>query len=335
VNKKLKSALQVLFSLGVGFFLIWYFYKDLTEKDKAHIVQSFEDANYWWIALSISIAILSHVFRAYRWRYPLESMNININFPNRFAAVMVGYLANLAFPRLGEVSRCAILSRYQKQPFEKLFGTVIAERVVDALVLVFIMIVTVLMQFSTLGNKIMEWLSPIFEKVQNQVIVIVAGVLGAIGAYIGWKFLQKSEHKLAVAFREKIAGLLEGIQSLKNMEGQVGFYVHTALIWTSYVAMYAVAFQAFPETSNVPFGGTLASFTMGGLTIVAVQGGLGAYPLGVMSVLLLYGIDKDLGYAFGWIVWCSQTIMIITVGFISLLIMPLINAKLVSEIETS
>lgn len=319
----------------MGFFLIWYFYKDLTDQDKEHIVQSFEDANYWWIVLSITIAVMSHVFRAYRWKYPLESMNIKINFINRFAAVMIGYLANLAFPRLGEVSRCAILSRYQKQPFEKLFGTVIAERVVDAIILVFIMIITVIMQFSTLGDKLMEWLTPIFEKAQNQVIVIVIGIVGSVLAYIGWKFLQKSQHKFALAFRSKIAGLLEGIKALKNMEGQLGFYFYTALIWIAYVAMYAVTFQAFPETSSVPFGGMLASFTMGGLTIVAVQGGLGAYPLGIMSVLLLYGIDKELGYAFGWIIWCSQTIMIIIVGFISLLIMPLINANEETNIETS
>ena len=111
------------------------------------------------------------------------------------------------------------------------------------------------------------------------------------------------------------------------MERKFEFYLHTALIWLSYITMHWIAFLAFPETSEVPFGGILASFTMGGLTIVAVQGGLGAYPLGVMSVLLLYGIDRDLGYAFGWISWVAQTVMILVVGFISVLIMPLINAK--------
>jgi len=325
----------VLFSLALGFFLIWYICKDLTEEDKENIVRSFQDANYWWILLSMGIAVLSHVFRAYRWKYPLESMNIKIDLPNRFAAVMVGYLANLAFPRLGEVTRCAILARYQKQPFEKLFGTVVAERLVDAIILLSIVFLTIFIQLNVLRGFLHEALGPMMEKAENLFFVGGIGLVGIVISYFGWKFLQNSVHPLASAFRGKLSGLLDGIKSLKRMDGQAGFYFYTLLIWGSYILMYVVTFQAFPETTAVPFGGMLASFTMGGLTIAVVQGGLGAYPLGVMAILMLYGVDKDLGYAFGWIVWSGQTIMIIVVGFLSMLAMPLLNTKRELEIEPS
>jgi glycosyltransferase 2 family protein len=327
LSKRLKSILQVAFSLALGFFLIWFFIKDLSAEDKQNIAESFANANYFWVAIAIAIAILSHVFRAYRWRYTLEPLGIKIDFANRFAAVMIGYLANLAFPRLGEVSRCAILARYKKQPFEKLFGTVVAERLVDVLILLFVICLTLILQLEILGGFIMSWLEPKLDDWQSKAILGGVGLLGLSAAYIGWRFLQLSNHKMALFVRDKVMGLVEGIKSLQKMERKFEFYLHTALIWLSYITMHWIAFLAFPETSEVPFGGILASFTMGGLTIVAVQGGLGAYPLGVMSVLLLYGIDRDLGYAFGWISWVAQTVMILVVGFISVLIMPLINAK--------
>ncbi|GAB5539174.1 MAG: hypothetical protein Salg2KO_12770 [Salibacteraceae bacterium] len=240
---------------------------------------------------------------------------------------MIGYIVNLAFPRLGEVSRCAVLTRYQKHPFEKLFGTVVAERLVDAMILLFLIALTLLLQLNVLSPIIIELIDPILAKVQNQIVLGIIGVVAVIVAYVGWRFIRTSSHKIAIAIREKVRGLWEGIQSLKTMQGKTGFYVNTALIWLSYIVMYYVTFMAFSETQDVPAAGILASFVMGGITIVAVQGGLGAYPLGIMSVLLLYGVDRELGYAFGWIVWFAQTAMIIGIGFLSFLIMPFINQK--------
>ncbi|MEQ9187436.1 MAG: lysylphosphatidylglycerol synthase transmembrane domain-containing protein, partial [Cryomorphaceae bacterium] len=199
MNAKLKSALQVLFSLTLGFFLIWFIYKDLTEEDKLNMVTSIKEANYWWIAASTLVAVLSHVFRAYRWKYPLESLGIKINMANRFSAVMIGYLANLAFPRLGEVTRCAILSRYQKQPFEKLFGTVIAERVVDAVILLGLIALAVLLQFGILKDLLTETGGRLAAKTSTFIILGGIGLVGIVGAFIGWKFIQRAEHPIAMS----------------------------------------------------------------------------------------------------------------------------------------
>ncbi len=323
----MKSALQVLFSLALGFFLIWFIYKDLTEEDKSNMLNSVKGANYWWLLASMFVAVLSHVFRAYRWKYPLEALNIHINLPNRFAAVMIGYLANLAFPRLGEVTRCAVLARYQKQPFEKLFGTVIAERVVDAVILLLLILLAVVMQFSILKEFLFDAFGPMGEKVQTFVVLGGIGVFGIAAFVVGLRFISRSTHPFALKFRDKIGGLVDGFATIKNMNGQVQFYMHTFFIWGCYVLMFVLSFQSFPETADVPFGGMLASFVLGGLSIVAVQGGLGAYPLAIMLILSIYGVSENVGYAFGWIVWSIQTLMIVLLGFISMLVMPLLNAN--------
>ena len=331
MNKKLRSALQVLVSLALGFFLVWFIYKDLTEEDKANMVNSIKEANYWWIVASTGVAVLSHIFRAYRWKFPLASLGININMANRFSAVMIGYLANLAFPRLGEVTRCAILDRYQKQPFEKLFGTVIAERVVDALILLGLIFLAIVMQFGILKDFLADTGGKLLEKTSTFVILGALGVIGIAALYVGWKFIQRSTHPFALKVKDKIMGLVDGFATIKRMEGQLWFYVHTALIWLCYVMMFVLTFQSLPETQGVPFGGMLASFVLGGLSIVAVQGGLGAYPLAIMVILALYGVDKNVGYAFGWIVWTAQTAIIILAGFLAMIAMPLINGEAPKE----
>lgn len=328
MDKRLKSILQVIVSLAIGFFLIWIIYKDLSEEDKANVVNSFREANYWWIVASMAVAILSHVFRAYRWKYPLEALDLKIDLPSRFAAVMIGYLANLAFPRLGEVTRCAVLARYKKMPFEKLFGTVLAERLVDAILLLMIIILAVVIQVDVLRDFIANSFGPLLDRAQNLVLLAMIGIIVLALAFIGWKFLQRSGHPLALKFRSKLLGLVDGFATLKHMEGQVGFYFHTLMIWLSYVLMFVLTFNSFPETAQVPLGGMLAAFALGGITIVVVQGGLGAYPLAIMLILGLYGVSEPLGYAFGWIVWTAQTLMIILAGFLSVIALPLLNTNL-------
>jgi len=138
--------------LGLGIFLIWLVFKDLTDKDLADIKNSFEKINYFYLFLSVVFGVLSHVSRAWRWRYPLEQLGYYPKFSNCFFTVMIGYFANLGIPRSGEVMRCGILSKYENIPFNKLVGTVIAERVADLIILVSFIISVLFIQFDTLEN---------------------------------------------------------------------------------------------------------------------------------------------------------------------------------------
>ena len=150
MNKNIKSIIQFSFFLGLGIFLVYYAFSGLSANQIETVKQSFYSANYWWIGLGIIISTLSHISRAYRWKMLLQPTGHNPKLYNSFFAVMIGYLANLAFPRLGEVSRCTVLVKNEKIPFSTSFGTVITERIIDTLTWFLLLIITIITQFDTL-----------------------------------------------------------------------------------------------------------------------------------------------------------------------------------------
>lgn len=335
MSKTLKTLSQIAFTLVVGSALIWWQFHDVTGDDLDEIRNAFRTADYSWIGLSMFFALLSHVFRAYRWKYPLDSLNLKVDMPNRFMAVMLGYFVNLVLPRVGEVLRCASVARYKKMPFEKLFGTVIAERLVDMIFLLLLIITAILVQFDTLRGWFMDVMGQVMTDLQGKIMLSAVAVIGLIVLFVGWRFLQRSTHPIALKLREKVTGLIEGFASIRRMKGQFGFYLNTVLIWGCYVIMYLVTFQCLPDTEHVSIGGVLTSFVLGGLAIVVVPGGFGAYPLAVASILLLYGVPENTGKAFGWIVWSGQTLLIALLGLASAIIMPIINRKKTEELEAA
>ena len=128
MKKFLVPFLKITIPLGLGIFLIWMVYKDLTPQNIDDITFAFEHTNYWFIVLSACFGILSHASRAWRWRYPLKELGYTPQFLNSFYTVMIGYFANMGIPRSGEIMRCGLMAKYEEIPFNKLVGTVIAER---------------------------------------------------------------------------------------------------------------------------------------------------------------------------------------------------------------
>lgn len=331
MNKTLKTILQIGLSIGLGIFLIWLVYRNFEEEDKQNMLESFQRADYTWIIISTCVAILSHIFRAWRWKYPLKQLGYNLDLGSSFSAVMIGYLFNLAFPRLGEVTRCAVLAKNQNMPFEKLFGTVIAERLVDMVVLLALIVTAFAMQVDILSGFMSDIAGEAWGKAQGMWLIAGLGLIGLVMAFFGWRFIQSSTHKIAVFAREKVQGLLTGLIALKKMENKGAFLFHTFGIWGSYVLMYWVTFRTFPETAQVGFGGILASFVLGGISLIVVQGGLGAYPAAVSLILVLYGVEEAVGYAFGWIVWTAQTVTILIAGLVSMIALPFISKNKTHE----
>lgn len=304
----------------MGFFLIWLSFSKLTSDDWTAIRLSFKNANYFWIAVSIALAILSHVSRAYRWKYTLEPLNYHPRFLNSFMAVMIGYLVNLGIPRMGEISRAAAMSKYEKIPFNKGFGTIVAERVADSILLLILIISVTVIQL----NKFSGLISEIGQKIDVYKLVGL-GLFLIVAAFLFFRFLQRSEIAFFIKLREFISGLLDGVKSILKMKESGKFLFHTFLIWFLYLLMFYLAMFAIPEVTEVPLGAVLSAFVMGGISIVLTNGGIGAYPLGVAWVLGLYGISEVQGLAFGWIVWTAQTIMIIVLGGLSFIFMPFYN----------
>jgi uncharacterized protein (TIRG00374 family) len=330
VKAKLLSTLKVVIPLIIGVYVIWYQFSQLSNDQLTQIKTSFANANYFWVILSVLFGVLSHVSRAYRWNFALEPLGYKNRFINNFFGVMIGYVANIILPRFGEVWRCVMVSRYEKAPFEKLFGTVVAERVADMLVLMLIVTSVLILQLAQLKEAISGLLSDFLEKNSIAELVIKLGLVAIfllVTTIIGWRILMKSQNKIISKIRGLVVGILEGITSILKMKKKWAFLAHTLFIWVLYLGMFYVPFLALPETSTAPISAVLASFVMASFSIVLVQGGIGVYPVAVAQTLVLYGIGYEAGFAMGWIIWVAQTAMIVIFGVISLVLMPILNEK--------
>ncbi|MCF8232596.1 MAG: flippase-like domain-containing protein [Bacteroidales bacterium] len=331
MKKNIFKALKFLLFLGIGIFFIWLFVRNLTPEQKRDIYHSFVKADFTWFYISMVVGIASHFLRAMRWKMLLKAMGYNPSNKNITMAVFIGYLANLALPRLGEVSRCGTLTRYEKIPFQKGFGTVITERALDMVTFLLLFFITVIIHFARIKEYLDERvLDPLDEKLAtlqhaNYFIYIIIGVLVATAIYL-YSIRNKFEHfYLYIKFRETVKGLFEGIKSLLKIERPLLFILYTLLIWGSYWMMTHVVFMSMDVTENLSLNASLVVLMFGSIGIILVQGGIGLYPAIVAETLVLYNIPEVNGYALGWLLWSAQQVIIILLGSMSFGLLPILN----------
>jgi glycosyltransferase 2 family protein len=332
VKKAFFTFFKVFLSLSFGLFLIWYVYKDLSDQDKDQIFNSFKEANYFWIALSLFLGLMSHISRAYRWLLMLETMDYKPSFGNSFFTLMTGYIANLALPRLGEVSRCALMTKYEKIPFQNSFGTVMAERLIDLFLLLLLTLITVFSQFKLIiGFISLEMISPIEKKINDlnftrEFKVIAAGILISAMLLL-WFLFKKKSNRLRRKIILLLRGFSDGFKSILKIKKPFEFILHTLFIWIMYYMMLYACYFALIETASPSLLNVLSTMVFGTFGLIAVQGGIGAYPIIVSKTLTLYGVNILTGFAFGWIIWTSQTFLTISGGLIAILLLPAYNKR--------
>ena len=318
--KKIKSLLKVILPLAVGFFFVYLSYNSTSEEDRILIYSYIQKADLRFVMLSVFFGILSHLSRAYRWKYLLSPLGYQPRFINSVLAVLIAYIANLGIPRSGEILRATTLSSYEKIPFEKTFGTIVAERLLDLLILMGFVLTALVLQFDIIWSILSE------KKISTvQIVIGLAFVI--IGYIILKKLFTLSQNPLIIRIKNFFWGLAEGIMSLKNMPNKGRFIGHTLFIWLMYLAMFYVVKWTVPETASLGMNAILPAFVVGGLAISATNGGIGIYPFSVALVLAAFKISNESGLAFGWIMWTSQTLMIIVFGSLSFFVLPLVNRQ--------
>lgn len=299
-------------------FLIWYSYNKFSPEDIQIIKTHFREANYGFVLLSIFFGILSNISRAIRWGYLFEPLGYKLRFSNKFLAVYITYLMNLFIPRSGELSRALVVSKYEHIPFDKAFGTIISERAFDFLILLIFIGVTISLQFPLISGFFQD------ENISFFKLYIAIGVAIPF-IFFAFYFLKKSNSTLSKKIKSFLLGLKEGVFSIFRMKQKWAFLGHTLFIWLMYVCMFYVMIFALPETSNIGLPAILTAFVVGSLTIAFTNGGFGSYPFFIASLLLLFDVPETAGTAFGWLVWTSQTMVIIILGGMSFLLLPLVN----------
>lgn len=327
------TVLKLLFFTGLGVFFIWLFMHNLGPDDKKEIFSSFKRANYTWIILSLFLGILSHISRTLRWMILMEPLGYKVRFHNAFFSVLIGYFANLALPRMGEITRCSLLARYEKIPLQKSFGTVVTERGIDFFTLVFLFILNIFIQIDkfNLFKETAVFRNSVdkYNKLENlSILQISLVVLFIILLFVLYKLRKHIFHnKLYVKIREIIYGFIDGFRSVLKIKKLGWFIFHSVFIWIMYLLMTWLVFFSLPQTSGLGLDSGLTILVFGTIGIVVVQGGIGIYPYIVAQTLTLFAIPQATGYAMGWLLWTGQTVMIILAGLISLILLPLYNKK--------
>ncbi len=333
MNKKVISALKIIFFLSIGIFFIWIFLRKLTPDQKHDIWDSFIHADFRWLLLALIIGFFSHLVRAMRWRMLLQPIGYQPKLTNTFLAVMIGYFANMALPRLGEVTRCGVLNKYERIPMNKSIGTVIVERSIDMVVFIVLFFLNFIIFFDKLEYYVNEKVfTPLSEKFAStgETSFYLAFLLVPFAILLILFFIFKKKIK-NLRFYQKVKDLLtgfwHGLWSVSKIKKPFTFVFQSFLIWILYFLMIYVCIFSLPETSHLGVGAGLSMLIFGSIGIMIVQGGIGIYPAIIAETLAIYGIQATTGYTLGWLTWTAQTLLIVLVGIVSMIILPILNKK--------
>lgn len=247
-------------------------------------------------------------------------MGYQPKFLNSLMAVSIAYFANLGIPRSGEILRATTLTTYENIPFQKVFGTIVAERIIDLLMLLLIILTALILQTETIVNFFSE-------RGFNFKFLIILALAGLVGLFVFLRFIKVSNNAIAVKLKGFINGLIEGALSIFKMKNKWAFIFHTFFIWGMYILMFWVIKYSIAGTHSLPFNGIITAFIAGAFAITATNGGIGIYPIAVSKILMLYGISNTDGDAFGWIMWSSQTILVVIIGVLAFFFLPIYNTK--------
>lgn len=330
LKKATLTFVKTILPFIIGIYLFWLFFSSMSDEHIKSFNKALREANYLWVIISMILGYIALWSRAERWKYMLEPIGYQTPWKHRYHAMMIGYLMNYTIPRAGEPTRAAMLYRSDEVPFAKSFGTIIAERAVDVLMLGIVFGITLLIGYDDLFaifNEIQVQLgSPRTDAsgfTTKEIIYTTLAVCCLIGLAV---------FVISKTLRSKIVGLiksvLNGVFAIFKTKNPGIFIFHTVLIWTCWILMFALPFFALEETKSVPFSGMLIGFIVGSIGITFTNGGIGIFPLIVGLVVAFYIQNsypddaRGIGNALGMIIWLSNTLIMIVLGLISLILLP-------------
>jgi uncharacterized protein (TIRG00374 family) len=336
MKKKLFTIFQYLLFLGLGIFLAWWSLKDIDAEKKSQIKTALNHARYWLIIPVFAILITSHFIRAVRWKLLINSLGYHPKTENTFFAVMVGYLTNQAVPRLGEILKCTLLARYEKVPADKLIGTIILERIIDAITLLTIFAITLAIQPGLYTDLINAFFhsprDPSRKKIPGYIIgaIVIALIILFI---LLWMIIKKKSFSDVIAlFKRMGRSVWQGISAVQHLQKRGLFLLYTVALWSLYLLGGYIGFFALQETEQYGVKQAFAVLSAGSIGMIATPGGIGAYALLLKKTMELYGLQEGVALAFGWILWLVQTFVVLIGGIFSFAAIPYFNKrKIISE----
>lgn len=331
MQKKINSLLQYAFFLGLAIFLVWWSLSKISDEHWEEMKTAMRETNYW-LLVPVAIALLvSHLSRAIRWKILMEPMGYKPSLINTYLAVLIGYFANQGVPRLGEVLKCTILSRYEKVPADKLIGTIVAERAFDLLCLILVFAITFFSQISVIGKYAGDLLNQLLygsaEKAGNKGLYIGLGIVFFLLLLVWWLLRRYADSGFVKKIKAVVGGIWQGINSIRFLKHKGWFLFHSFLIWFLYLASIRIGFYAMTATQPYGWLPSFSVLSLGSVGMIVTPGGMGAYPILVQETMSLYGLSEGIGNAFGYILWLAQFVLVLVAGAVSLVLLPVLNRK--------
>ena len=336
----LKKTLQFLLFFGIGVFFVWISVRKLSDEDVGHLKESalqVTRGSAWvYLLLAFLAGAVSNYVRALRQRQLLQPLGYETRRSMVFYSVMVCYLANYVFPRLGEVLRCTFLQRYEKVPFEKSLGTVVTERAVDFIIMVLVilsafLLSTGLMDTLYIGNQSLRdaMSDKLSSMAHSHTLYILIGIFALLVVILILTRKRWTKWPFYVKIKNFFIGIWQGLLSIKDVRHPWLFIFYSLLIWVLWILETVFCFQAFDYLSGYTFVMMFTVFAMGNIGFLIGPGGIGTYPLIVAGTIVMYSGSEMYaqGLATGWVAWGVQTVQVLTLGLFSLAATALMKRK--------
>ncbi len=327
MNKKIFTILKFCFFFSLGVFLVWWSIQQIPQTEYEVFLKSLRTAKYWMIFPVFLILSTSHVIRALRWKLLMEPMGYKPSFANTFFAVMIGYLANFALPRLGEILKCTILAKYEHIPAEKNIGTIVAERAFDIICLLLLFVVALLLQYDEViaaYYKMVDYSSSIKNSESSTGYYIKIFIILLFVVFVLWMTVSKKWQMILTKTKNIIKGIVEGLLSALKLKQKKLFIFYSILIWILYLAGTWIGLYATTGT-GVGFSAAVSCLAFASIGMILTPGGIGAYAILIAKVLEINEVPYALGLANGTLQWFAQFAIIVVVGFICVILLPLYN----------
>lgn len=278
------------------------------------------------MSISLIFGILSHVLRGWRWQQTLNPIGEHAKRNNCVNAIFISYASNMIIPRLGEISRCGVLTKYDHISFTKALGTVVTERVIDSICVLLIIGGTLLLNFHIFDvffSKTGSNIHSISDLLSSPILYIIGAstIAFCILVYFLIRKLTFFRH-----IKNVMDNIKEGILSLRKVENLPLFIFYTIAIWICYFLHFYLTFFCFDFSSNLGWIAGLAMFVGGSIAVlVPTPNGAGPWHFAVISMMSLYGVSWEDAGIFALIVHGIQTLLIILLGIYGLAALPFTN----------
>ena len=321
--------LKIGFFFLLGIALIWWSLHQIPAEEWTKFTLALKQSKLWIVFPVFIILGLSHFLRALRWRLIMEPLGYRPSIANTYLAVLIGYLANLAIPRLGEVLKCTLLAKYERVPAEKIVGTIVAERAFDVISLGIVFLLALGLQFNVIEAgwnqlKSQTTASVIDSNEGDWKIYLLVGI--GIVLIALFFILRKRIPAILASIKKIISGIWEGVMSATKLKQHNLFFLYSFGIWFLYLLATYVGLHATAGTES-SFATAISCLAYASIGMILTPGGIGAYAYFMAKVLELNGVDYTLGLANGTLQWFSQFLIVIVLGGVSLIILPIINKQ--------